>query len=378
MARRITYGWDANSINESLLDTILVGTPTIESTITRNSGPGSIKFAPGAQKYIGYAPGDVDLVTYSYRLPFYFDGTPSTMILLVNGRVSAGDKWQLHLDTNRKVFINGGVGQSDALTANTWYNLQIQTTRNGTATVIDVYINGVLVSTISGTSLRGDRIIWGNTNGASSGVNVYFDDVAINDSTGSSQTGLPSLTSTVKLLKAVGDNAIGANWVLGAGGAPGGNAFGSVDNLPPVGVASGSATNGSQIRNTTNNTGSPGDADFNLQTPEAAGVPVGATIYTFEPIVWLGAASNTAQSMGTTSISPAGAEVSNTSVNTVGTFPTNWHACRAGVFYTVDSNDTTTVRVSKNSATATGLHCCFVGAYIEWEVVPSARFMGVV
>lgn len=96
---------------------------------------------------------------------------------------------------------------------------------------------------------------------------VDFDDLAVNDNQGSSQTSWPG-NGKVVVLDPVSDSARGANWLAGAGATT--NLWDAVDNTPPVGVVLASATNTSQVKNSAKDT--VGVYTAACQTYSASGV----------------------------------------------------------------------------------------------------------
>ena len=114
-----------------------------------------------------------------------------------------------------------------------------------------LWLNGVQVASATGLSLTTGFLYGWRVGmlGFEASREMIVDDIALNDTTGINDTGL-SLDSKIGYLLPTGINANTGGWVGGAGGAA---SVGAVDNLPPIGLAPGSATDASQLKDTAGN-----------------------------------------------------------------------------------------------------------------------------
>src|SRR5215831_1775544 len=181
--------------------------------------------------------------------------------------ISAGNCGVMMKTTGELILVRAAqattVATSSVLTADgaTYYRVDYQF--HYTGSVIDtgeLRLNGTVVGNYTGGSdSTGSGFFFfsaGNNNG---GAVYYIDDVALNDASGSSETSYPA-DGHVVILNSISDNARGSNWVAGAGGTT--NLFDAVNNYPPVGLAVGSETNTSQVKNISKDT--TGNYDVNL------------------------------------------------------------------------------------------------------------------
>ena len=171
---------------------------------------------------------------------------------------------------------------SAALVANTWYRIDF-------ALTIPASGNGMMSTWLNGTQFNNaisanygntaiSSVQWGNLS-AGGALTVWVDGIAINDSTGVNQNGVPPADSGKALILPAADSSR-TGFTAGAGATT--SLFDAVNNTPPVGVAVGSATNASQIKDVVSNT--TDNYVATLQTPTVAGVPSGAVALVAQPV----------------------------------------------------------------------------------------------
>jgi hypothetical protein len=133
----------------------------------------------------------------------------------------------------------------------TWYRFELAITfnANGEVASAEYRLNG---TTVASGSLATPYVAatffslgWVQSPGTNTAF-CYSDDIAINDSTGTSENSWPG-ESKIVLLRPVSDSARGANWTAGAGGTT--NLWDAIDNEPPVGKTLATATNTTQVKN---------------------------------------------------------------------------------------------------------------------------------
>lgn len=158
---------------------------------------------------------------------------------------------RLHTDGTLSVSTDNGtetVGPgSTALSTGQWYRIELRAKRHATLPdagqdEVEVKIDGVteLTSTTLGISSVFGRILVGtntNTTDTATAVDVYFDDVAVNDSSGSSQTSWPAAGSVTSLFP-TGSGEFEQTVSFG-GSAPAATAWESTDDGTATGTVDG-------------------------------------------------------------------------------------------------------------------------------------------
>jgi hypothetical protein len=259
------------------------------------------------------------------------------------------------------------------LSLNQWHQLAFDVKATGT----DLYVNGVLEATesISSTAGPSDQLLLGV--GASGfGCDYYLDDIAAASDplTG----GLPSNSRSLVLLVPTGDASIGTGWTAGAGGAS--NLFEAVNNIPPVGLADGSATDTSQIRNAS--TGSNLDYQATCQSYSAAGVPANARINAVMALCNDGEGVSTGTKAGGVWIvsNPAQSAPGNTldygnDGGACGTSPTGWttNMGPAANAPSVTLGTAPVAAIRKTGSTNRAVDVDFLGIYVDYAPSPIGK-----
>lgn len=201
---------------------------------------------------------------------------------------------------------------------------------------------------------------------------LYIDDIIADDGDFNS-TGFPGESSALLLIPTAGNNA--NSWTDGAGGT--GDIHGSVDNIPPVGVAASTAS--AKIKNAA--TGTNLDYTATMQTYIAGGVPARSVVNAVMALcndgeevttgtkdggIWI--ASNPAQSAAGNTF-----DYGNDTATPVGTFPTGWitHFGPVTANPSVTLSTAPTVSVRKTTSTNRTVDVDFMGIYVDYTP-PSA------
>lgn len=220
MARIWTIGFELNSVNSEGM--INQSTPTVQGTTVR-TGTYALQISSlssGAAKAISLRlPGAAGDGPYFFRTYFRYATAPTgdnAIIRLTNtdtGSTVAGVR--LTSAGALKLF-NGGsqVGStSSALTVNTWYRIEIKYDRTpaGGSEVLELLIDGVSVASSSSLTFSNSILAFGLGGNlqleAQTTGSWFFDDVAVNDATGSFQTSYPGEGQVLTLhANAAGDN----------------------------------------------------------------------------------------------------------------------------------------------------------------------------
>lgn len=193
---------------------------------------------------------------------------------------------------------------------------------------IKVYVDGVLwITRSTGTPAASAALQMGLR--GSPTADIYIEHIVSYDDTFSGDVWYPDWR--IAYLQPVSDNAIG-NWTGGAGGVT--SLFDAIDNIPPVGVANASATNTSQVKNTT--AGASNNLDLNCTDYATAGLGPNDIIRAVQPVINQ-SATGAAVKAGLLQVisNPAGTSLTfdfedGGGLN-AGTFPTNWKASSGAV-----------------------------------------------
>lgn len=226
------------------------------------------------------------------------------------------------------------IGSTSAtLTIGQYYRLELQV-NIGTGSnddTVEGHLEGVSLGSTTtanlGTTAPGLLRIGISTNPGTI-CGYVFDDVALNDSTGSSQTSWPG-PGNVVLLIPTSDNAKGTGWTNDAAGTS--NLFDAVNNEPPVGIAD--TTTGSglhQLRNATSNANVNYDA--NLTTYSTAGIGSLDTVNVVVPIVATAAPVSTGAKQGTYGIA-SNPTIVNVALGSGGIAGAFWSGTAAGTYF---------------------------------------------
>jgi hypothetical protein len=241
--------------------------------------------------------------------------------------------------------------------------------------VIEFYLDGVLVSTNTSQNLNAtalNRFEVGTSTSPGASWVMYFDDVALNDDQGASQNSYPG-NGKIVLLSPTADSQRGT-FTGGAGGTT--NLWDAVNNTPPTGLVSASATNTSQIESA-DTAGNTSTAEYRatLTTYTAAGVT--GTVTLVHPGAWHGEDIATGTKTGSVGVlsNPAGSLTTFTygaDLGAIGSWDVNWEWTFAAAIVspTVTLGTAPVMNIRKTDAGSAVASVCFMGMYVEF--VPAA------
>lgn len=136
-------------------------------------------------------------------------------------------KASIRLATDGTLELHDSVGKigssSSALSLNTWYRIELKYYHTGVNSELDGKLDGTSFASTTSAPSGGtvDRVAWGMASNNTS-FDIYFDDIALNDSTGSFQNSFPGAGQIVHLRpNAAGDNS---DWS---------NTYANVDEVTP-------------------------------------------------------------------------------------------------------------------------------------------------
>ena len=189
------------------------------STTTVRSGTYSLRVqSDGTNRgyfAINFLSSDTD-INYYFRTYIYIVAYPSTGELNIIDLYGGGHRASIKLQTDGSLKLrNNGtqVGSNSAVLATgTWHPVELHynSTNAAGADVLEGRLNESIFATSSSQSLAPvSLLVYGNGFGtASSGADVYFDDAAFNDASGSFQNSWPGVGEIIHLRpNAAGDNS---------------------------------------------------------------------------------------------------------------------------------------------------------------------------
>lgn len=276
MARLWTSGFELRSATGGVeVDTVTGTAPTISTTTARTAGGAAIRFNPAAAtsfvthrfaanavrsqfariafRFASFPAADVDIFQW-------YDGTngfPSVRFFAATSKLQCRDG------------AAGLIGSASAtLSLNTWYVLQVAY-NDTTGDTVNAYLDGTQFCTNgAGGDVGGlGQVRFGLI--TASTADLFMDDIAVNDSTGTADTGLPDRDARVAILNvnAAGDNNL---WPTATGGTAGtANNFTRVSDLPP---------DDATTHNGLAATGTTQIDDFNVTDSSTAGIASGDAV----------------------------------------------------------------------------------------------------
>ena len=235
-ARLFTCGFEENNLLQTMWTNTVNTAPTIQTT-TVHSGTYALTKVTGTQGEV-YRQFSASLASGSLYTRFYFQmaGLPTftrTMHYVTN--TSASDTYRLRVTSGTGVLtlVNVAAGSTSfngpTLLTNTWYRIEVRHLISETAGQIEVRVwsvDGDTETEMSGSPFGdgnftgGDgsdadtvatnvqRWSWGSADGIW-GADVFFDDIAFNDTSGAFQTSFPIGTGNIVLIEPASDASMG-------------------------------------------------------------------------------------------------------------------------------------------------------------------------
>jgi uncharacterized cupredoxin-like copper-binding protein len=386
MARLLTTGGETgHTYTEAQTITTTGSIMSIQST-TKRSGTYAYQGDSGA----GNATGDYRIfadggtgVTWYLRFWAQASSLPSSNAIIAAISDAGGvSVLQVRLNTDGTLNILNSAGStisgsstSGAVSAATWFSVEVSLTYSaGGNETVGWAINGTTVdsgltqalTTLGQSSIR---IGWLSAPGASK--SIYFDDISVNDESGSAETTAPSrLAKTVILLPTTISNK--GSWTGGSGGTTDADMITAVTTRPPAGTAT--ETNTSQIESAA--TSGTNAITFVTGTYTAAGVASGDTVHVVFPIIVDGEDVSTGTKDGSFRVSSnptdSGATTFEAGDNAgaLGTFPSTWSRHRGALVYAPSPTlGTGATLVLTDIDTSNRVQsCCFFGLMVEYTV----------
>lgn len=276
MARLWSAGFELQSATAGVEFDTAVGTAPTISTSTVRSGAASLRCNPtAATSYIQHRFRVDSTVRVFYRVSIRFATLPNAdCVIMAHGDGSSffpTIRFEVATGTLR-VFDGADVAigsSSAALSTGVWYRLEMDyADGNGSGDTTSAYLDGAAFATaVQGGDMFGGGVFEVGIVTAAS-ADMFIDDIAINDTSGSAQTGLPGAGQIVHLWPDAAGDANGfATAVGGTAGAS--NNFTRVDEFPPDDATS---------YNNSTATGTTTIDDFNVTSSASAGIGASDTI----------------------------------------------------------------------------------------------------
>lgn len=385
MARLLTDGFETQGLSATAatdpegLGAAINGAPTI-STSTVRSGAASFLCAADARYKLYPIPGG-GAFDRGYYFRIYLNKSANvanaTNVVMFQDSAFAVQE-RLLLNTNGTLALQnsafGALGSaSSALGNSTQYRLEIflQVSAAG-ADSYEFRLDGTTIA--SGTSALSANVPAWIVMGCSGGTptaNLFFDDAALNDSTGTVQNSFPGHCKGLALLKPISDFAR-TGVTGGAGGTT--TLFEGVNNFAATGAAS-PGTDATQIGSATNN--ATDNYQPNLGAYTTAVASGGAGMSASDEIVLVQAlarganSTTTSRNFGIQAVSnPAIAEVTQaTGTTAAGADPTGWTTARTAVAYAppgVALGTSPVLEVRKATASTDRINWDMIGMYVEY------------
>lgn len=322
-------------------------------------------------------------VTYSARCYMRFStATPSAQFNLIYPWVGTTNfTFGVKMETNGTLTLRDEagttLGTSAALAANTYYCIEFQwkvpTGGGSTSGTLGLWVDNSLVAFSSACntgSTAKTELDMGRATDPGTDPAITIDDIAINNSSGSNQTGRVG-PGRALLSVPTSDNALGTGWEAPqTTGSDVTGIFAAIDNIPPAGSAhsDSDANNLKYIFNAASNAST--NADFNAQSYDTIGVLSSERVSLVVPFCNTGSSSATDTSGAVRVTSNPADAGDNTFVfdnGVAGTYPTNWHTNVGLPVYnpSITRGSSPVLRVGKRTATTRVAMVDFLGLIVE-------------
>jgi hypothetical protein len=336
MARLGTWGFDLRQLSASFQRSDSeggqsAGTAGVIDTANARLGLGAClkTQANSTTRAYQWTAGAVNDRTYYFREYVYLSALPSVDNTIIQGYNTAFSTptFQIRVKTNGTVEVRNGaftlIGTSTtALTAGAWHRIEVRVRiATGGNDQIELRINGGAAEVlnnnvaIAAVAQGGWRV--GCTSDASN-IDIYHDDVAVNDDQGADQNSWCG-DGKVILLPAGSVTSRGANWFGGSGGTT--NLHEAVNNIPPTGKNTAGSTDADQVENAVNSAGAAADR-FDIETVTYASMLNSADTVTLVQALAQGGSAASARTMRLEALSnPVLAQVTHATVEALSTSP---------------------------------------------------------
>lgn len=233
-----------------------------------------------------------------------------------------------------------GSTSAGSIAADTWYTVSLGGEHTSTTNINIIAKLGstTVVNTTATVSSGCDdwHFNLGSRAANSAAFTCIYDDLAINDNSGSYQNSWPSITAKTIRCLPISDFSR-TEWVKNSGGTT--TLYDAVNNDPPEGIAAATSPDNKYLKHPGNGSGT-GQYVANMESYTTKGVPSGSTINLVQPMISMGEEINTGNKLVRMKCAnnPAGVSWSDNLNVTItqgsfahGTYNTQWYTPYAGV-----------------------------------------------
>lgn len=360
------------------------GTVTVVSTGQRSGNHAAQITA--ASSWVATGVGGSVSTTFFLRTYVNMSANPTAQIGvmgLATGNTAAATLGEIYLETNGTLTLrlNNGTALATsapiALGAYVMVELGVAYPASGAST-LTLRWAGMTVGTGTGSATVHTSCAFGNFRAAAVGATMLLDDISVNNSAGTSNNSWCGPGAVIALWPVSDSSRTG--FTAGAGGTT--SLFDAVNNHPPTGLASGSATNGSQIKDATSNTTDNYVANMGAYTDSIAsgggGMGDSDSVRALALLALIGNSTATARTLGITGVTnPAIAEGTDTTSGTAGTYPNGWTDIGSNIIQvpTVTLSSKPTVKIRKGTATTDAVQCCAFFVTVDYTPAQTSALM---
>jgi hypothetical protein len=375
---------------------VQTASPSVDATVAR-SGAYSYK-STGASQAMRAAWTPVDARWFYARVWYRFDGLPTGAIHIMqwygNGNSTVLGP-QVDVLPSGQISFQGPTSPtlSAPVSPNTWFCVEFALRgRIGIGYDMIFRLDGITLATASKSAVLTvsnlpDAVQFGYLSNLSSPMNtLWFDDIAVNDDTGSVQNGFPGADGKIIHLLPVADSAVGADWKGNTLLAFSPGAYDCLDNRPPLNNSFGSGGAQVQTRDNIANATSPA-ADLDVTTAAYSSVlGAGDAVRVCQHRVWVGDGNATLQSQIAVRTLSNPAEAAETTYTTpavavaTGNLNNTWASGQGPLTYnpTVNKANGAVLRIGKRTAAVDSVGCCYAALQVEYGPDTNAqRFLAV-
>ncbi|MFD8254678.1 hypothetical protein, partial [Streptomyces werraensis] len=379
MARLWTCGFELQSATAGVEVAVVNGTPTISTTV-RRAGAAALRCNPTAgTQYVEHQIDAGTVKRTTHRFYLRIGALPSADCNIYGIGQSGYFPGLVRLTTTgaltlRDGFTSVNLGSPTVpLETGRWYRVELDYTDvAGTAGAVTGafkgYLDGVLFADTLCSNINGWSRIRAGVQSAAT-ADIYIDDIAVNDTTGSVQNGLPGPGSVVHLRPDSAGDAAG--WTTTVGGTAN---WQRVSEVTP---------NDATTYNSTTATGTTAVDDFNLASAASAGINSGDTIKLVQVGGRIGSTATTAASLVYRIKGQAGGTVTESASVSVAVngwathkaaapFPyqlTSYTNPQTGAAWTAASLDTAQIGYRANVSQTTARRVSTLWALVEFQPV---------
>jgi hypothetical protein len=236
MARLVTRGWELNSSTSGVEFDICTAGATITNTQIRGGAfSGHIVPSGAGQSFVAkYATATTagPIFVRAYINVAAFPTTNHGILLAYDGGSNAACAVVLNHAGSLSLIDGGGspvtIGTSGTISTGVWYCVEM--TYNASTLALEARLDGIVFASGNGVTVNSSNQVLFGTLSADATLDIYYDDAAVNDSTGAHQTSYPGPGAvTVAHPNNAGEST---QWTK-AGSSPAATNWQSVNEFPP-------------------------------------------------------------------------------------------------------------------------------------------------